>query len=113
MKRRQTRKEAIRFAIFSIRRVYEAVREGIFSSYYGKKLAERYWEKLNLSEKEIFHYFGHFSEAEMVTYSKKSSNLNWLLGKRKKECLYALKYFGFIGKTESVPSRKKIAPINR
>jgi len=113
MKRKQTKKEAIRFAVFSIRRIYEAVREGKFSPYYGKKLAERYWEKLNLSEKEVFHYFGHLSKAEVVTYSKKSSKLNWLLGERKKECLYALKFFGFIGETESAASRKKIAPINR
>ncbi|MFW6103591.1 MAG: hypothetical protein ACOC59_00850 [Bacteroidota bacterium] len=79
-----------------------------------KKLAERYWEKLNLSEKEVFRYFGYLSEAEVVTYSKRRySKLNCLLGERKKECLYTLKFFGLIGKTECAASRKKISPINR
>jgi hypothetical protein len=108
MKRKQTKKEAIRFAIFSIRRIYEAVREGKFSPYYGKKLAERYWEKLNLSEKEIFRYFGHLSEAEMMVQNKKSRTLQWLMGGRTGECLYALKYFGFIGKAGAHHSKQEV-----
>jgi len=108
MKRKQTRKKAIRFAVFSIRRIYEAVREGKFSPYYGTKLAERYWEKLNLSEKETFRYFGHLSEAEMMVQNKKSRTLQWLMGSRTGECLYALKYFGFIGKAGVHHSKQKV-----
>ncbi|MBS3768931.1 MAG: hypothetical protein V5A59_00490 [Bacteroidales bacterium] len=108
MKTKQTRKKAIRFALFSIRRIYEAVREGRFSPYYGKKLAERYWKKLNLSEKEIFRYFGHLSEAEIRDQNKKSPTLHWLMEGRSGECLYALKYFGFIGRTGATHSKQKV-----
>jgi hypothetical protein len=105
----RTRKEAIKLALYSIRSIYEAVRDGMFSSYYGKKLASRYWEKLNLSEKEIFRYFGENPNIETSVYKKRNSTLDWILGKNKEECLYALKYFGFIGKTgspRSKPSKK-------
>ena len=104
----RTRKEAIKLALYSIRSIYEAVRDGMFSYYYGKKLASRYWEKLNLSEKEIFRYFGHLSEAEMMVQNKKSRTLQWLMGGRTGECLYALKYFGFIGKAGAHHSKQKV-----
>ena len=107
MRRTRTRNEAIKLAVYSIRSIYESVRDGVLSSYYGKKLASHYWEKLNLSEKEIFRIFGSVPEIEMKAHNKKSSNLDWLLGSRKEECLFALKYFGFIGNAKTAPLQKK------
>jgi hypothetical protein len=104
MRTERTRKEAIKLAVYSIRSIYEAVRDGLFSPYYGKKLAERYWEKLNLSEKEIFRYFGHHFHPDQHKYNRKLSTLDALLGDKREECLFALKYFGFIGTGRPVES---------
>lgn len=84
MKTAKTRKEAINLALRSIRGIYEAVREGSISHYYGKKLANRYWEKLN-----------------------HTSSLHWLSGRKKHEYLSALKYFGLISPEESRGLQKK------
>jgi len=84
MKTARTRKEAISLALNSIHGIYEAVREGRISPYYGQKLANHYWEKLN-----------------------RTSSLRWLSERKKHEHLFALKYLGLISPEESHLQHKK------
>lgn len=95
-KKKRTRKEAIRLAIFSIRNIYRAVIAGEFSRVYGKKLAEQYLEKLNLSDHEKFRYFGPLSDVGIRWYNGMVSPLEWLLEEDREECVVALRFFGLI-----------------
>ncbi len=107
MKKVRTRKQAIIHTLKAIRHIYEEVREGKFSPYYGRKLANHYWEKLNLQEREIARYFGNSSDS-MELYKVHKSSLDWLLGRRKGECLYALRYFGLIGTLANRSKKKEV-----
>ena len=84
MKTARTRKEAISLALNSIHGIYKAVREEKISPYYGKKLANYYWEKLN-----------------------HASSIRWLLERKKHEHLFALKYLGLISPEESHLQHKR------
>lgn len=84
MKTARTRKEAISLALKSIRGIYEAVREGSISPYYGKKLANYYWENLN-----------------------DTSSIRWLSGRKYHGYLFALKYFGLVSAEEGPVEQKK------
>lgn len=100
MKTGRSRMEAIKQALYSIGSIYEAIREGHFSPYYGKKIATRYWEKLDLSESEILRYFGGVAGSEAHERDSSITELDWLLRGRKAECLSAVRYFEFIGQQQ-------------
>ncbi len=99
MKTTSTRKEAIRLTVKSTRRIYEAVREGRISYYYGKKLVSHYWEKLNLTEEEVARYFDNPDKEKAAHHGLLSSG-DCLTRAQKHECQYALKYFGLTGKSK-------------
>jgi len=84
MKKASTRKEAMHLAIVSIHGIYEAVREGKISPYYGQKLANYYWQSLN-----------------------HAPSLHRMLENKKREYLFALKYFGLIRPEEIRGLQKK------
>lgn len=90
------RQKEIKFALYSIKSMHDAVKDGTFTHEKSQDVALRYWNDFNLSKELIYQFFGKHQYVNHEAMEEDDPTPKWVMDDMAQKCWYALEYFKFI-----------------